>query len=152
MADYLFYSGPWRKPQYYLTLPSPRKMPSIIFRFCWRAVKEPLSRVVSCSYRAPHMGGGDRQPRATAYQFCAERCTCKYQLEVSFFLSCHSLPSSELTVLITTVFEQKDIGMATMIKSESLVLLLFQFKVQQQQHRTGNGLGRKFLFLEALSM
>lgn len=31
------------------------------------------------------MGGGNRQPRATAYQFCAERCTCKSQLEVSPF-------------------------------------------------------------------
>ena len=32
------------------------------------------------------MGGGDRQPRATAYQFGAECCTCKSQLEVSSFL------------------------------------------------------------------
>jgi hypothetical protein len=159
IAYYLFYPGPWRKPQYYLTLPSPRKMPSIIFRLRRRAVEEPLSRVVSGSYRAPDLGGGDRQLRASVYQFCAERYTCKPQLEVSSFLfnRCgrknrksfiyfsSSLPSSELTVLITIVFEQKDIGVATMVKLESLVLLPFQFKVQQRQHRTGNGLRPKFL-------
>ena len=46
-------------PEYHLSLSAPRKEPSIIFRFCWRAVEQPLSRVVSCPYRAPDMGGGN---------------------------------------------------------------------------------------------
>lgn len=145
MVNYLFYSGPWRKPQYCLSLSSSRKGPSNILRLCWRAVEEPLSRVVSYSYRAPDMGWGDWQPGATVYQFCTECCNCKSQLEVSSdFFFCRMgrgkrnilrsfllfFPTIKADyMLITTVIEQKDTGMGTIMKSESLVLLLFQFKV-----------------------
>lgn len=72
---------------------------------------------------------------------------------ISHTRSYYSFPVSALTIILATpVIEQKDTGMEIISKLESLVLLLFLFKLQQQQHRTGNGLGQDPLLLKAKSL